>query len=193
MPFYGELSEEHIERAQTVYQECVELVDHHLKNYDPARDGLPPQYAKFFGGPLASAPTVRYTIDGVMPDSGLVPYCTALESASVIAFQSFERRDDTPFRKIELLDPFRALGGVTLLLIGLEDADMRHPQLPGAYVHGELAGPTHGRPLYSRSLSDNLSDMVHNVKRHDERGMLSPINFMDVQAMYSLQNDLERL
>ncbi len=190
-------SDEHISHARDAYDLCATLVDSHLEIYDPGRDDLPIAVQQMMGLEAGDSQTetVRYNI-AEPPTAGTLPgpYSSVLEKSAVIAFQKIDHEPDSrfqPSRKIELLDPFRAIGGVTLLMLGMEEVDTNHPGMPRATIHGEeVDGWSASRPFIDADLIDNISHMAVTIRRLSEMGKLVPISFNDVQAMYQLQNEL---
>lgn len=197
MPRYR-FNEQERAHLRSVYDACAALVDDHLEPYVPARDDTPKMLTELMGlSTGVDAETTRYSIID-QPTAGTLPgpYSRILESAGVIAFQKLQLpesgiRAASTVRKVELLDPFRSVGGATLLLLSLQDHDLGHPEIPGIQAHGEAVKLTDTSPLFTPESADDILHMVTTIRGLSEAGALASISFDDIQAMYSLQSDLE--
>lgn len=185
-----------LERIKETYQTCVDLVDDHLAEYDPARDDIPELALEMMGlaNKRLEITTVRFNVLEQPPEKSLpLPYSSLLGKASVVAFQKIEFEADIAggliisTRKIELLDPFQAIGGATLLMVNLTGGD----PLPEAEARDDKGDkPWLARPFYDPELTNNLLHMAITLKRMSAEQKLVPISFLDIQAMYGLHDDL---
>lgn len=179
-----EHTSEGLARIRETYQTCVDLVDSHLIINDPARDEVP-------GYLRETSTTVRYHIAEQHQWLSTLPYTSALERSSVVAFQRLERQQ--PYRKLELLDPFRTIGGYTLLMLGMEDQERRESDVPYMSAYGEGFDYTNSRPFDRSDLTDDVLKLAETISDISRRGKLIPISFDDIQAMYETQSDIDRL
>lgn len=191
------LSPKEINYARNTYELCAELVDDQVRQYNSERDDTPLYMRALLGNrALADQVTVRFNVNQPPPRGSCPPpYAEVLEKTPVIAFQKLDRRRIGlgEYRKIELLDPFSALGGVTLLMVGLEESERQNPEMPACTVSGSGIDAYLATPLYDRDLTDNLRDFTRIIKGLNQARQLTPISFDDIQAMYSLQADLDQL
>ena len=180
----SEYGNEELSNIRSAYQACVELVDDHLVVNDQSRDEVP-------GYLHERSVTVRYNFLEQPKKLSTLPYTSALERSSVIAFQRLER--EQPYRKIELLDPFRSLGGYTLLLLGMKDQAHYNPDIPDMAARGEGIDYTEARPFDHAELTGDVLSLAETIRDISRRGKLVPISFEDIQAMYGMQGDIENL
>lgn len=191
-------SERH--RQNEAFEYCVRLVDDHIDAYVPERDQS--LIEKEFAARAEArgvvnermSRIVRYNfLESPSPDTLPPPYSEVLGRAAVIAFQKLEAGHSDPpsyNRKIELLDPFAAHGGATLMMVMFDDIRLSPTHVPAIHVFRQDSKVLE-TPLWDPVLTANLMHMVLTIRRYSEAGQLVPISDGDVQAMYRMHEQLD--
>lgn len=174
----SDFTPEHIKLAHSTYDSYVKLIDGQISRHPEtpleaqAFDSLPAH--------AISIPAARYNVlDFPTAETLTGPFTRALGQAAVLAFQTIERPNEEPVRKLELLNPFESWS----LLLVLR-ATSPHPELPDLMVTGDLADQINRPPFHDAGLLHDLSAMARIITELSQSHRLVPITMADVQSMH---------